>query len=165
MVTTTIATLTGPDRSGLLQLLAKLTHEHHGVWRQSKVINVGGQTAILLEIAVSEESLSSLQQQFLAITNLHCHFSAPKDVTGLNAEAIISIDANDRPGIMHDVTQALLELDINITHSEQQRMSATNLDSPVLRAKLTLSLPAGVTPASVVSALESLPGQIKASAG
>ncbi|USD36521.1 MULTISPECIES: glycine cleavage system protein R [Ferrimonas] len=160
----TIATVTGADRSGLLKQLAGFTHELEGKWLSSKVIHLAGQTAILLEIELPEHNLDALQRQFSAHPDITSQFTPPASRNDARFTLALQVDADDRAGLIHDITGAIHEMDINIVNFDSLRLTAADLGRTVFTATLELSAPTQIESKVLVEKLEALPGNVRAEA-
>ncbi|TKB49948.1 hypothetical protein FCL40_07300 [Ferrimonas sediminicola] len=164
MKTRTIVTVTGADRSGLLNLLAKLTRQLDGVWTASKVIHMGGQVAIMLDITLPDSNIKELQERFEAVHRLHCIFNDPPQEEEHNHTLALHVDADDRVGLIRDITNAIQEMDINITSFDSVRLAAADLGRTVFTASLELSAPSHIDARVLVKKIEDLEGNIRAEA-
>ena len=62
MLATLVMTVIGPDRPGLVQLLATRVADHGGNWLESRMCRLGGQFAGLLRVEVAEEQSDALRR-------------------------------------------------------------------------------------------------------
>ena len=62
MLATLVMTVIGPDRPGLVQLLATRVADHGGNWLESRMCRHGGQFAGLLRVEVAEEQSDALRR-------------------------------------------------------------------------------------------------------
>ncbi|BDY05956.1 ACT domain-containing protein [Ferrimonas sp. YFM] len=164
MKTRTIATVTGADRSGLLNLLAKLTRQMDGVWTASKVIHMGGQVAIMLDITLPDSNIKELKERFEAVHRLHCVFNDPPQETPHEHLLALHVDADDRVGLIRDITAAVHEMDIDITSFNSVRLAAGGMGNTVFTASLELAAPSQIDAKVLVDKIESLEGNIRAEA-
>jgi glycine cleavage system regulatory protein len=163
MQTTVILTLLGQDRSGLVETLARLLKEHHANWQESRMIHLAGQFAGLLQVSLPSTQLTALKAALAALE--------PKGLRVL-VETNESLDhtprydlwlevlGQDRTGIVHDISEQLANLQVNIEQMQSEQRSASMSGETLFYAKLHLRLPEHITAEQVQTALESLSDQL-----
>jgi glycine cleavage system regulatory protein len=112
-----ILTFIGDDRPGYVSEIAEVVKHNHGNWLESRMVKLGGKFAGLVRIAAPENKITELKQalinlaqnQFtLAIEDLD--ETEPND----NLRYQLDILGNDRSGIIHEISLALSDNDINL---------------------------------------------------
>ncbi|MBY5993898.1 glycine cleavage system protein R [Ferrimonas balearica] len=151
-----LMTVMGPDRPGMLNQLAALTHQHQGKWLNSRMINLEGQFAAIIKVEVPKSQQQQLQEALMETPRMHlqihdCHpeWSAPDRTLALQ------IDAKDQPGLINDITSALTSHGINVEQMECHRVASAE-GGTLFTAELALSVPAELDPDLVVMELEGL---------
>jgi glycine cleavage system regulatory protein len=154
-----VLTFVGPDRPGLVNLIAEAVARHGGNWLESRLANLAGAFAGVVLVQVSAParaglitSLAQLEQEGLRITIASGQETAAPAGTPLRLELV----AHDRPGIVRDVTQTLTRLGVNIEDFSSALESAPFTGETLFKAQLSLSLPADVPEPTVRGALERL---------
>src|SRR5579863_6140938 len=119
MQTPLVMTLIGPDRTGLVEALARVVSDHGGNWLESRMCRLGGEFAGILRIHVPAENraallaaLKGLESQGLNVVASTDAAAAATTITG----KLIRLDivGHDRPGIIREITRALASQNVNI---------------------------------------------------
>src|SRR5208282_3102419 len=85
-----VMTIIGPDRTGLVESVARVVADHGGNWLESRMCRLGGEFAGLLRVEIPEEKKSSL-------------FAALQKISGLNVT--VRDDATKTPRTNVRLTQ------------------------------------------------------------
>lgn len=155
-----IITILGPDRPGLVESLSETLNQYQGSWTESRMSHLAGKFAGILQVSIPanqvEEltsALNGLQEsslQVLVETSSDDEVRTPDNV--LNLELI----GQDRPGIIHDITQQLAKLNVNIEELESHVQEASMAGGMLFCANLKLGLPEGITDEDVQNSLEDM---------
>ena len=161
-----ILTLIGPDRPGLVRILAELVADRGGSWLESRMARLGGQFAGIAlvsvptaEIEALTAALDGLQEQGLRVTMQAGTAEAAKPTqTILHLEVV----GHDRPGIVRDFTQALWNCGVNIEELTTDVLSGSFSGEALFRAEARLRAPAPALDVAlhVRSALEHLGNEL-----
>lgn len=164
MTSRMILSAIGADRPGLTQALAEAVHGAGGNWLESHLSHLGGQYvgAVLVEIA--EDRMAELEAAARAVDAQGLHVKvipANENLSGTAGDTLkIELVGQDRPGIVREMTSALVPLGVNIedlvTGTENSAWSGDRL----FRAAARLSVPAGVSLDQVQDALEAISAEI-----
>jgi glycine cleavage system regulatory protein len=158
-----VITVLGPDRPGLVGSLSKTLNKFQGSWSESRMSQLAGKFAGILLVSLSVDqideltaALNQLQSQSLKIQIERVNEDEVK-----TPEKIINIEllGQDRPGIIHDITQQLATLNVNIEELESNIKEASMSGEILFSAELKLGLPAGVTAEAVQETLEEMSDQ------
>ena len=155
-----VITILGPDRPGLVKLLSQILHQNQASWTESRMSHLAGKFAGILRVSVPADQLEQLSADLQDIEGNSLKILIEKNETDfvkapsklLNLELL----GQDRPGIIHDITQQLATLNVNIEELESEVKEASMSCEMLFIAKLTLGLPKGVTADEVQDALESM---------
>jgi glycine cleavage system regulatory protein len=161
-----VMTIIGPDRTGLVERLARLVAEHGGNWLESRMARLGGQFAGILRIHLPAEreadllkALRELERDGLAVT-------AQRDVTApaakLETAAAIEIIGQDRPGIVRQISQVLAQHGVNVEELETECVSAAMSGETLFKARARLHLPESCTVAKLRGDLEKIAQELMA---
>lgn len=135
MNTTIICSFIGPDKTGLVKLLAKSISECGGNWLESSMAQLAGHFAGIVRIAIATENVETLRTQLagleesglstqLSVANAE-HSAANAISTKASGKQLqLNIVGNDRPGIIHEVAHALTEAHINVVNMQTHLSSA-----------------------------------------
>ncbi len=70
MLTPLVMTLIGPDRTGLVENMARTVAEYGGNWLESRMCRLGGEFAGILRIEIPEEKKAALLAALQSVPNL-----------------------------------------------------------------------------------------------
>ena len=134
------------DRPLLIQAVSDCVLQHDGNWLESSLSRLCGQFAGLVHIDVDEarradllHSLAQLEQQGIRVTE-HSADGVVEEDDSVNAVEIL-VEANDRPGIIGEITQVLGLAGINIESLETGCESASMAGYTLFRAHMLLAMP------------------------
>lgn len=137
------------DRPQLVNMISDVVSSHQGSWMSSSLSRLCGQFAGLVHVAVDDDKRAALINDLKALSEDGILISERPD-TGLvddNDEITqveLVLEANDRPGIVGEISAVLGQANINIDSLETGCESASMAGYPLFRAHLYLSLPDGV---------------------
>jgi glycine cleavage system regulatory protein len=154
MATTLVLTVIGPDKPGIVSRLAALIESHGGNWIDSRMAHLAGSFAGIVQVEVEEPE--ALMTALKAVAELRIHVAQDSGERPGGSRAQIQLVANDRPGIVHEISEVLSGLSVNVeellTSCEAAPMGTGNL----FRANLTIGLPEGVNSETLSDALLAL---------
>src|SRR5438034_4858156 len=106
-----VMTIIGPDRTGLVESIARVVADHGGNWLESRMCRLGGEFAGILRIEIPTEkkspllvALQDLQENGLQIV---VRSDQPASISASGRQTKLEIVGNDRPGIVREITSAL----------------------------------------------------------
>jgi glycine cleavage system regulatory protein len=154
-----VLTVIGPDRPGIVELLATTIAAHSGNWEQSRMAHLAGQFAGILRVTVAHDNVNALHRALdgLASSGLRVvsEASATREPGALRAYRL-SLVGDDREGIVRDISRALSVREINVeeldTHCESAPMSGEQL----FHASALLHVPANIELDELRKTLEGL---------
>ena len=120
-----VMTLIGKDRPGLVQDLSTLIESHGGNWEASRMVQLAGEFAGLLSIEVATEQADSLEAALAGLDGMSVTVSrgsAEADDAGVSR--LLEVVAQDRPGIVRQVTAEITAAGVNIEELETEVASA-----------------------------------------
>ncbi len=159
MTTTMVFTFVGTDKPGLVEQLAQTVSQHGGNWLESRMSELAGQFAGIVEVAVSQAQQPALRAALSALSG--------KDLTIVVALAEqrgvepddcrylrLSIIGNDRPGIVREIATALAVRRINVREMETTISSAPMSGAPMFEAMVSIQVPRALDLAELNSQLD-----------
>lgn len=159
MQTSLVLTLLGPDRAGLVKSLAEVVKAHQGNWQESRMVHLAGQFAGLVHISVPQEQVATLTQALQQQQDQGLHILVQQsqgDLTRRVTPLTLELIGLDRPGIIHDITQQLAKLNVNIEELESEQRAAPMSNEMLFYAQLKLGLPQGISAEQVQEAFETM---------
>lgn len=150
MLSTLVMTVIGPDRPGLVQLVAARVADHGGNWVESRMSHLGGQWAGILRVEVPAErqgelitALESMQSEGLRVV-LHQEEAAAATRSTEGALAQIELVGHDRPGILRSVSSVFSAHRVNVEELASERVSAPMGGGTLFQARATVFVPSTV---------------------
>jgi glycine cleavage system regulatory protein len=136
-----VLTLIGKDKPGLVDAIAKCIMDADGNWLKSSFCQLSGQFAGFIEIMLAHDKHNELVHACHQLAHLHITLQ-PSNAHEISrdAKAVILVTANDRRGIVSDITSTLKTFDINIIEMTTKCESAPNWGSPLFTAKVIISV-------------------------
>jgi glycine cleavage system regulatory protein len=159
-----VLTINGPDRTGLVESLARLIAAAGANWEESRMARLAGQFAGILLVTVdkarTDELVGSLRG--LEAAGLHVTVRPTRAPAAASAAThmYLQLTAQDRPGIIRDVARLLSERGVNIEALESEVTSGAMSAEHMFSARLDLLVPAGTTLAEIRARLETLGSEL-----
>lgn len=158
MTSTLVMTVIGPDRTGLVDDLARTVAAHGGNWQESRMCHLGGRFAGLMRVVVPAEQVELLQTALasLGATGLTVVAQDAADMPARAGEtrATVELVGQDRPGLLREVTRVLAQHQLNIEDLTSERADAPFEGGTVFKARAMISAPASTDLAAVAHELE-----------
>lgn len=160
MLSTLVMTVIGPDRPGLVQLVASTIADHGGNWLESRMCHLGGQFAGILRVEVDSARLGELREALERLSDsglsviVHAEQGelAPADGT----PAILEVVGQDRPGILRSVSAVLAAHGVNVEDLSSERESAPMGGGTLFKARAKVLVPKGKGAEKIRSELEKI---------
>ncbi|WP_114767137.1 glycine cleavage system protein R [Vibrio rhodolitus] len=160
MTTTFIVNFVGKASPSTIKKLAAVTHENGGKWLISKVNFIEDQVAAVIKVELPSENAELVKQAFKDQPNLLVEV-IDSDAHQHCADTIfqIRLDANDRAGIVNEITHLLDNQGIDVLDMDCQRVfiaGGGGVSSSLFTSQIALRLPKEIQISDVVKELESL---------
>ena len=153
-------TVIGPDRTGLVESVARVVADHGGNWLESRMCRLGGEFAGILRIELPVEkrqmllnALQKLQEHGLQIV-VRPDEAAASATPGRQTK--LEIVGHDRPGIVREITSALARANVNVEEFSSECVSAPMSGETLFKAVARLQLPDGCDDAALKTELEKI---------
>lgn len=158
-----VLTVIGPDRPGLIRVMAEEVAAAGGNWLESRMASLAGQFAGIVLASVPQASadalvarLQALRTQGLRLTIQRGAEHAALPDRGVNLDLI----GHDRPGIVRDITRVLADRGVSVDELETAAESGSFSGESMFRARARLRLPPALTLDALRAALESLANEL-----
>jgi glycine cleavage system regulatory protein len=159
-MTDLVLTLLGPDRPGLVELLAGVIAAHDGNWLESRMSHLAGKFAGILRAELPPDRLEAALAALAALEARGLKViaepaaGAPRgtDDRVLDLELV----GLDRPGIVREISQLLASSGVNVEELVTNRTSAPMSGDMLFEARAHIRVPAGTDIASLRAGLERL---------
>jgi len=131
----------GQDQTGLVNTLSHTIKTHHGNWQTSSMHHLSGFFAGTIEIAVEEVYLQDLVAALNNIGELNCQIEiASQDNKSQDANLILELTANDRSGIVQDISSVIHQQGGNLIKLVSTQDSAPYSGQLMFKAKAQVSV-------------------------
>jgi glycine cleavage system regulatory protein len=155
-----VMTIIGPDRTGLVESVARAVAAQGGNWLESRMCRLGGEFAGILRVEISEdkkpallEALQKLQSDGLQIV---VRQDRPVSAAHSGRQTQLEIVGADRPGIVREITSALSRAGVNVEEFSSEIVSAPMSGETLFKAMARLQLPEGCDVAALKAGLEKI---------
>ncbi|CAM4303288.1 glycine cleavage system protein R [Vibrio neonatus] len=161
MQTTFIVNFIGTASPSTIKRLSSVTHENNGKWLLSKVNFIEHHVAGVIKIELPQENAQIVKEAFSKTENLTCQFAdADASLHDENEIYSLRVNANDRAGIVNEITHILDKQNVTILDMDCQRVfiagGGSGISASLFTAQLALKLPAALGLKDVTRELESL---------
>jgi glycine cleavage system regulatory protein len=169
MANRVILTVIGSDRPGLTAALAQAVLAAGGNWLESHLARLAGRYVGSVLVEIAADQLAALHKAVAAVDadglNVTLVDAGDAAATTAGAELCLELVAQDRPGIVNELAQALSPLGVNIESLETTVEDGAWSGERLFRAEVVARLPAGVTETDVQAALEGVSAEIMVDLG
>ena len=151
-----VMTVIGKDRTGLVESVARLVADHGGNWLESRMCRLGGEFAGILRVHVPSDRRAAVEQALSKLPGLAVvvHSDEAVDLAPKPQLASLEVIAQDRPGIVREVSGALAAQGVNVEELVTECTSAPMSGEPLFQARAKLRLPANVSVNALRDSLE-----------
>ncbi|MEN7973061.1 MAG: ACT domain-containing protein [Verrucomicrobiota bacterium] len=165
MNSTFVMTVTGPSSLGIIKALAHTTHEFGGNWVRSKVIKQDCQFAAIIKTTIAENKETELKAALVnEFSPLHFTFAElPKEQEEATRKVTFKVDCKDRAGLVKDLNNLLLNMELDVTHMEAHRYEVAEIGRTVFSATLEVNAPECTSNEMIEQELESLEEGVRVS--
>ena len=155
---TLILTTIGDDRPGLVETLSDAIVRSGGTWDRSSMARLGSKFAGIVEVVVAEEREAELVDALGSIGDDVLHVTVERAEAGPATTAAIELElvGQDRPGIVHEISEVLARFDVGIDQLDTTTSSAPMSAEPLFEARAMLSVPPEVDRMHLTDALEAI---------
>lgn len=154
---TIVISIIGPDRSGIVDDVSQCLVAHQGNWLGSSMSLMAGQFAGIVEASIPETEVPSLQQALSQLANLTIYIADGSDSKEPSQATLdFVVTANDRPGIVQQVSACLAKLNVNVLLLETECQPAAHFGGDLFQARISAAMPASLSEDALIQELESL---------
>ena len=155
-----VMTIISPDRTGLVESVARVVADHGGNWLESRMCRLGGEFAGILRIEIPADKKSALLAalQKLQANGLQILFRADASAVATRSgkQTKLEIVGSDRPGIVREITSALARASVNVEEFSSEVVSAPMSGETLFKASARLQIPEGCDVAALKKDLEKI---------
>jgi glycine cleavage system regulatory protein len=143
-----VLTLLGEDRPGLVESLSQIIAAHEGNWQESRMSHLAGKFAGILRASVPAMQAEALTRALHGLEaqglRLMLEWSAVDTPPSQYQRLKLDLLGNDRPGIIRDISHALVWRGINIDELQTEYISAPMSGEMLFKATAYLRIPPDV---------------------
>jgi glycine cleavage system regulatory protein len=159
-MTDLVLTLLGPDRPGIVELVAGVISAHGGNWLESRMSHLAGKFAGILRAELPEErvgaaliALAALETRGLRVT---AETAARAESAPAERRMEFELVGLDRPGIVREISQLLAGSGVNVEDLTTNRISAPMSGEMLFEARAHVVVPPTTDVARLRAELERL---------
>lgn len=156
------------DRPGIVGEVSDIVLAHKGNWLESSLSRLCGLFTGIVHVEVSTDrhnslikALHGLSKQGIEVV-IHNNYESSNDSHEINGLQII-VEANDRPGIVKELSDALAKENINIDNLDTEVESASMAGYSIFRAHLFLAMPDDISEEDLEQILEEVSDDVMVS--
>jgi glycine cleavage system regulatory protein len=153
-----VMTVIGPDRTGLVEAVARAVADHGGNWLESRMCRLGGEFAGILRVEVPQDKKAALLDAVQKISglNVNVHSGETKTAPANARQTNLEIIGQDRPGIVREISAALARAGVNVEEFSSEVASGPMSGEMLFKASARLQLPQGCDVAALKRELEKI---------
>lgn len=154
MTTPLVLTVMSADKPGLVESIAQVINRHGGNWLESRMARMAGQFAGILRVDIHPDKVEALRIDLDGLTSLGINIQVAVSGRAQEPELShmhLSLLGNDRPGIVHEVSQILARHGVNVEKLETECAPAPMSSDLLFKARAHL----GIYPQIDLNALRS----------
>ncbi len=154
-----VVTVFAEDRPGIVRTLSDVALSHNASWQESSLSRLCGQFTGIVHFEVTKDKRSVLEASLVALSEQDIHVTVRSGATIKNdSEEVnglyIMVEANDRPGIVQEITQTLADNNVNVDNIDTEVSSASMAGYMLFKAHLSLAMPEDMSDADLEEILE-----------
>ena len=164
MNTSIVLTVVSDDQPGIVETLSERIAAHGGNWTESSMMSLAGKFAGILLVQVPEDRADAFIGDVTALESRGIQVVARR--AGAAAEradardATIELVGQDRPGIVHDITEVLARHAANVQELETTVQSASMSGESLFLAHAQVRVPATTDMERMRAELEALANEL-----
>ena len=159
-MTDLVLTLLGPDRPGIVELLAGVISAHGGNWLESRMSHLAGKFAGILRAELPADRVTAALAALAALETrglkVRAETAARVTVSPSERKMEFELVGLDRPGIVREVSQLLATNGVNVEDLVTNRSSAPMSGEMLFEARAHVRVPATTDVARLRADLERL---------
>jgi len=139
-----VLTVLCDDRPGVVGQLAQTISSNHGNWLESRMAQLAGKFAGILQVAVADTHEAQLREAITKLNDKGFKIVIETALPHIKPECrefSFSVVGSDRPGIVHEIAQAFAERNINMGELETACSSMPWSGEPLFEATGIIEVP------------------------
>ncbi len=128
------------DRPGIVDTLSNVISKHQGNWQKSSLHQMSGMFAGVVEIACPDSSTSALSTDLADLEKFKIQIEqAAPAVSITEPQLILELTANDRAGIVQEISSTIHNNGGNLLKLVSSQESAPHAGHELFKAKVTIA--------------------------
>lgn len=163
---TIVLTFVTDDKPGLVSEISNIISQHHGNWLESHLSRLANKFAGIVRVNSPAETIKDLELSLSAVFTDHFKLTIESTTEEVNAPIAeryqfnMELVGNDREGIVHDLTETLVKLNVNIEDMASECTDAPMSSEKIFRAVAKLTAPVDLHLDQIQEALEALANEV-----
>ena len=152
-----ILTIIADDQPGIVEKLSNIVKSNDGNWLESSMSQLSGKFAGILLLEIASNKKAQLQKELDALSEQNIQISyADNDAEEPEKKQLVKVEitANDRPGIVQEISSILAGKKINVEKLNTHRGDAPMSSGGLFKATFRASLPESVNQDELQKLLE-----------
>lgn len=159
-----VLTIVSEDRPGIVESLSCVLEEHGGNWTESSMLSLAGKFAGILLASVPSEQVSGFLAGLQGLESKGLQIVAqrtrePPPARGVR-EFELELIGQDRPGIVHDISEILTRHHVNVHELQTECQSASMSGEMLFQAKARMQVPPAASIEQLRRDLENLANEL-----
>jgi glycine cleavage system regulatory protein/folate-dependent phosphoribosylglycinamide formyltransferase PurN len=160
-----VVTVIGPDRPGLVRLMAERAKGFGANWTASRMANLAGQFAGIVHLDVPPENVDALANALSALESagLRVVIGRSEATEPPAGRRIVKLELQgiDRPGIVRDLSTSLAERGVSIEDLHTEVVDGASAAEHVFRVRALLFVPNALSNEALRDGLDALASAMK----
>lgn len=166
MQTSLLVSIVGPDRPGLVEQLSRVVTDAGGNWEGSRLIQLGGQFAGIVQVIVPQDSADALAKELeqlsgsgLTVSVLHSGESTATAQPSGQVETL-EVVGQDRSGIVAAISETMAKENVNVIELATDCLEAPWSGERLFHTTATVALPEELSIESLIEKIEEIAGDL-----
>jgi glycine cleavage system regulatory protein len=164
MQTSIVITVVSDDHPGIVEALSEVIADHGGNWAESSMMSLAGKFAGILLVQLPSENTEPFMSGLDALESRGMQVLAQSSddmpVGETAREHSLELVGQDRPGIVHEITEVLADFDVNVQELETTVQSASMSGESLFMAHARIFIPPEVDMEKLQAELEDLANEL-----
>lgn len=151
-----VISFVSPDRPGLVESLSNIIKKYHGNWQASSMHHLSNYFAGVIEVAIAADKSAELITAIKSINDIETIIKESEQLeNNKNAAVVLELTANDRAGIVQEISSTIHQQNGNLLKLVSRKESAPHCGQTLFKAKATIDVDETNTD-NLIDALENL---------
>lgn len=136
-----VISFVSPDRPGLVESLSNIVKANHGNWQASSMHHLSNFFAGVIEVAIATDKTPALVEAIKSLKDIETIIKVSEHLVGnKNAAVVLELTANDRAGIVQEISSIIHQEGGNLLKLVSHKESAPHSGQELFIAKATIDV-------------------------